>query len=201
MVDDLYRRYLGNTTIGVAYIYCNFQQKDEQTAYDLLASLLKQLAQDQSSLPGSVRDLYDQHQARKTRPSVDEISRALQSVAAMFLRVFIIVDALDECQASSKYRTTLLLEIFGLQAKTKANFFATSRRIPSIERKFKTCLSREILANDEDICRYLDSHMSDLPEFVLKRSDLQEEIKIKIIQAIDGMYVAPFLLRENANNL
>jgi NACHT domain len=201
VVDDLCKRYPGNTTIGLAYIYCNFQQKDGQTAYDLLASLLKQLAHGQSSLPASVKDLYDQHQARKTRPSVDEISRALQSVTAMFLRVFIIVDALDECQASGKCRSTLLLEIFSLQAKTKANFFATSRRIPDIEREFKVYPSREILASDEDVRRYLDSHMSELPEFISKKPDLQEEIKIEIVKVIDGMYVAPFVLRENANNL
>ncbi|KAL6892083.1 ankyrin repeat protein [Trichoderma evansii] len=190
VVDDLCKRFSGNTTIRVVYIYCNFQQKGEQTTYDLLASLLKQLAQDQSSLPGSVKDLYDQHQAKKTRPSIDEISMALQFVAAMFSRVFIIVDALDECQASGQSRSTLLGEIFGLQAKTKANFFATSRRIPEIEREFKGYPSLEILARDEDVHGYLDSHMSELPEFVLKRPDLQKEIKIEIVKAIDGMYVS-----------
>ncbi|KAL7909981.1 hypothetical protein GGI35DRAFT_447561 [Trichoderma velutinum] len=189
VVDDLCKRYTNDTTIGVAYIYCNFQQKGEQTAYDLLANLLKQLAYGQSSLPGSVKELYDRHQAKKTRPSIDEISRALQSVTAIFSRVFIIVDALDECQASSKCRSTLLLEIFNLQAKTKTNFFATSRRIPDIERAFKGYPSLEILASDEDVQTYLESHMSELPGCVLKRLDLQEEIKIKIVKAIDGMFL------------
>ncbi|OPB45095.1 ankyrin repeat protein [Trichoderma guizhouense] len=189
VVDDLCKRYPDDTSIGVAYIYCNFQQKGEQTAYDLLASLLKQLAQGQSSLPGGVKDLYDQHQAKKTRPSIDEISKALQSVAAIFSRVFIIVDALDECQASNKCRSTLLLEIFNLQVKTKTNFFATSRRIPDIERAFKGNPTLEILASDEDVQKYLDSQMSELPGCVLKRPDLQEEIKIKIVRAIDGMFL------------
>ncbi|KAL6692003.1 hypothetical protein J3F84DRAFT_403077 [Trichoderma pleuroticola] len=189
VVDDLCKRYPNDTTIGVAYIYCNFQQKGEQTAYDLLASLLKQLAQGQSSLPGCVKDLYNQHQVKKTRPPIDEISRALQTVAAIFSRVFIVVDALDECQTSSKCRSTLLLEIFNLQAKTKTNFFATSRRIPDIEKAFKGYPSLEILASDEDVQTYLDSQMSEPPGRVLKRLDLQEEIKIKIAKAIDGMFL------------
>ncbi|QYT04235.1 Ankyrin repeat protein [Trichoderma simmonsii] len=189
VVDDLCKRYPHNTTVGIAYIYCSFQQKGEQTAYDLLASLLKQLAQGQSSLPDSVKDLYTQHQAKKTRPSIDEISGALQTVAATFSRVFIVVDALDECQASNKCRSTLLLEIFNLQAKTETNFFATSRRIPDIERAFKGYPSLEILASDEDVQKYLDSQMSELPGCVLKRPDLQEEIKIKIVKAIDGMFL------------
>jgi hypothetical protein len=198
VVDDLCKRYASNATIGVAYIYCNFQQKGQQTAYDLLASLLKQFAQGQSPLSGSIKDLYDQHQAKKTRPSIDEISRALQLVAAMFSKVFIIIDALDECQASGKCRSTLLLEIFNLQAMIKANFFATSRPIPDIEKEFKGYTSLEIFASDEDVHKYLNSHMSELPGCVSKKLDLQEEIKTAIVKTIGGMYVAPFILRENA---
>lgn len=93
------------------------------------------------------------------------------------------------------------MEIFNLQAKTKTNFFATSRRIPDIERAFKGNPTLEILASDEDVQKYLDSQMSELPGCVLKRPDLQEEIKIKIVRAIDGMYVAPIVLREKANYL
>ena len=196
MVDDLCKKYRSNaTTIGIAYVYCNFRRQSEQKADDLLTSLLKQLARDQSPLPVSVKKLYDQHKARETRPSLDEISRVLQSVAAMYSRVFIITDALDECQTSDGCRSRLLSEIFSLQAKTEANFFATSRPTPYIEREFKGCISLEILASDEDIRRYLDGHMSQLPEFVLKRPDLQEEIKTKIAGAAEGMYVPCWLLK------
>jgi hypothetical protein len=38
-------------SIGIAYIYCNFRRQDEQKIDDLLASLLKQLAESQPSLP------------------------------------------------------------------------------------------------------------------------------------------------------
>jgi Cdc6-like AAA superfamily ATPase len=190
VVDDLCKKYHSDTTIiGIAYIYCNFRQQGEQKADDLLTNLLKQLARDQSSLPISVKKLYDQHQARQTRPSLDEISRALQSVAAMYSRVFIIVDALDECQTSNGCRSRLLSEIFSLQAKTEANFFATSRPTPYIEREFRGCISLEILASDEDVRRYVDGQMPQLPRFVSEGPDLQEEIKTKITQSVEGMYV------------
>ncbi|KAH6664496.1 hypothetical protein B0J14DRAFT_523182, partial [Halenospora varia] len=189
VIDDLGKRYSSNTTIGIAYVYCNFRRQGEQKADDLLANLLKQLAQRQPSLPNSVKDLYNQHQVRKTRPSLEEISRALQSVAAMYSRVFVIVDALDECQVSDNSRSRLLSELFSLQAKTKANLFATSRPNHYIEREFKGCISLEILASDEDVRRYLDGHMSQLPAFVLKRPDLQEEIKAKITKAVEGMFL------------
>jgi hypothetical protein len=189
VIDDLLTRHQNDPSIRIAYLYCNFRRSDEQKAKDLLASLLKQLNQERPSLPDSVKGLYGQHKDKRTRPSIDELSRALQSVAAMYSRVFIIVDALDECQTSDGCRSRLLSEIFSLQAKTGANFFATSRPTPHIEREFKECISLQILASDEDVRRYLGGHMPQLPEFVLKRPDLQEEIKAKITGAVEGMYV------------
>jgi hypothetical protein len=80
-------------------------------------------------------------------------------------------------------------EIFNLQAKAGINFFATSRPIPDIEKEFKGYPLYKILASNEDVRRYLDSHMSCLPEFVLKRLDLQEKIKTEITRAVEGMYI------------
>src|ERR1700733_2712272 len=117
VVNDLCNRFRNDMTIGIAYIYCNFRQQDEQKVEDLLASLLKELAQYQPSLLGVVKDLYDRHKDNRTRPSFDDISRALQSVASMYSRVFIVVDALDECQVSNDCRSRFLSEVFNLQTK------------------------------------------------------------------------------------
>lgn len=70
------------------------------------------------------------------------------------------------------------------------NFFATPRSIPDIEKDFKGYPSRKILASDEDVRRYLDGYISQqLPVFILKRPDLQEDIETEIIEAAAGMYV------------
>ena len=187
VVEELTTRFSNDPTIGITYIYCNFWRQDEQKIDDLLASLLKQLAMCQPSLPGSVKDLYDRHKTKRTRPSLDKILRTLQAVATMCSRVFIIVDALDECQVSDGCRSRFISKIFNLQAKTCAKLFTTSRPIPDIEKEFRGCLSREILATDEDVWRYLDGHMSQLPKFALSRPKLQEEIKTEIIRAVEGM--------------
>jgi len=188
VIENLIAMFGNDENVGIAYIYCNFQ--DVQTAEGLLRSLLKQLTQELSSLADCVKHLYNQRSAKQMSPLFNDFSGALQSVAAMYSRVFIIVDALDECQASNGCRSTFLSEIFSLQAKTGVNLFATSRPIPTIERKFEGCLTREILASDEDVCRYLDGHMSQLPAFVLKRPELQDEIKTQITGAVEGMYVS-----------
>ncbi|RYP44941.1 hypothetical protein DL768_008647 [Monosporascus sp. mg162] len=119
VVDELMARFGNDKGTGIAYIYCNFRRQDEQKVEDLFASLLKQLAQGRSSLPDSVKSLHDNYKAKRTRPPSADISVALQSLAAEYSRVFIIVDALDECQASDGCRMKLLSELFSFQANVE----------------------------------------------------------------------------------
>jgi hypothetical protein len=188
VIDDLTTRFPIDQNSGIAYLYFNFRRGEEQMAEDLLASLLKQLAQERSPLPDSVKELYERH--KRTRPPFDEISRVLQSVATEYSRVFIVIDALDECQTSYSCRTRFLKEIFNLQAKSGANVFVTSRFITEIIKKFKGSISLEIRANDNYIRAYLDGHMSSLPSFVSHSPELREGIRNGIVKAADGMYVA-----------
>lgn len=77
VVDHLYTKFQKDTDIGIAYLYCNFRRQDEQKAKELLASLLKQLAQGLPSLPESVKSLYDSHKDKRIEPTFNEISGAL----------------------------------------------------------------------------------------------------------------------------
>ena len=193
-INDLTMRFRGEADIGIAYLYCNFRRQDEQKADDLLASLLKQLSQERASLPDNVKALYERHKDERTRPSFDEISRTLQSVTALFSRVFIIIDALDECRTTDGCRTRLLTTTFLAQAKSRVNIFATSRLLPEVTERFEGSMSLEIRATEEDVRRYLDSCMFRLPAFVGRSPDLQEEIKTGIVLLVKGMWV-PYVLR------
>ena len=134
------------------------------------------------------------HVEKRTRPSLDELSTTLQSVAATYSRVFIIIDALDELQANGRQR--FLSEIFGLQARYRANLFSTSRNIPEITAKFTGSVALEIRASEQDVQRYVEGNISHLPSFVGRSLYLQEEIKSKIVNAVDGMYVGFYGLYE-----
>ncbi|EDN96577.1 hypothetical protein SS1G_01503 [Sclerotinia sclerotiorum 1980 UF-70] len=50
-------------------------------------------------------------------------------------------------------------------------------------------LMLEIRASDQDVKRYLDGHISQLPGYVLRNSELQDGIKSHIIKAVDGMFL------------
>jgi Cdc6-like AAA superfamily ATPase len=191
VVQDLTTHFKNDTTIGIAYLYCNFQRQHEQNLENLLASLLKQLTRGQPSLPGSINSDYEYHKHGQKPLSLREIITAFYSVVSMYSRVFIVIDALDECQVSHSCQKRFLLELFKLQAKCGANMFATSRYLPEITDSFQGSISLEIRATEQDVGRYVDGYIPNLPSFVRRRPDLQEEIKFEIIKAAGGRYVAP----------
>ncbi|KAM0078874.1 hypothetical protein ACKRZS_008740 [Fusarium odoratissimum] len=193
VINNLHTRLSENPNIGVAYIYCNFRQEQEQKINDLLASLVKQLSRGWHSLPESVNSLYGKHKKNATRPLVEELSVTLQYVIELYTKVFIIVDALDECQALDDCRGKLLSEILRYQDRTAVNFFATSRPIPDITKIFQQTLCLEIRATKDDVTLYLEKHIGALRPVIKTNSRLQEQIKIGISDAVDGMFLLAYI--------
>ncbi|PYH68050.1 ankyrin repeat domain-containing protein, partial [Aspergillus vadensis CBS 113365] len=187
VIDDITARFLHDRSIGIAYVYCDFRRRNEQSAEDLITSLLKQLSQCRPSLPDIVRSLYDRHRHRRTRPEFDEISTTLRSVGAMYSRVFIIINALDECQASDDCRMRFIKEILNFQATCGGNTFATSRFIPQITERFNNCMTLEIRAHDQDVQEYLRSRILQCESRLL--ASHSEEIQTEITKAVDGMFL------------
>ena len=192
VINDLHERFRGDSTIGIAYIYFNFRRQDEQKPDGIFASLLRQLSQERPLLVDSVKALYAYHKEKRTRPSLGEILGVLQSVATTYSKVFIVIDALDECPISDGSRQRLLSSLFNLQIKCGINLLATSRHILSIKEEFEGKTMLEIRASEADVRRYLEGHMFRLPGFVVRNPELQEEIKTGIVKAVDGMYEVHF---------
>jgi hypothetical protein len=188
-IHHLHNIFGNDPAIGIAYLYCSYQQQHEQKPADLIANLLKQFIQGQLSLPEIVQNLYSRHKPKQTRPSLGELLSALHHITASYTRTFIIIDALDECQVSYGGYEIFLREIFSLQVKARVNIFATSRFIQEIEAKSDQSIRLEIRANNTDVQKYLDERLQNFPSWVLKDHSLQAEIKSKITKAVDGMYV------------
>jgi 5'(3')-deoxyribonucleotidase len=190
VVDYLWTEFQNDTNIGIAYLYCNYRQQQEQKVEDLLSSLLKQLAQEQLSVYADVKNLYKCYRTKRIRPSFDEIVKVLHSTIQLYSRVFIIIDALDEYNVSNKGLNRLLSEVFSLQAQAQVNFFATSRFVPEVMIKFGGCVSKEIRAESEDVLRYVDGRIPQLLRSqISKYPDLQNAIRREVVKAVDGMYV------------
>jgi hypothetical protein len=193
VVDHLQTKYKGSS---IAYLYCNVGRQDQQTPESLFRSILKQLVWNQSPLPKSVKDLYYRHKDKQSPPELGEILDVLQSIISPDSRTFIIIDALDECQNHDGCRDNALSELFDLQAKTTVNVLATSRPMQEIEEKFEErSVLLEISARNEDVEKYLDSHMSRLPLLDEKNQDVlketkekfRREVKTNIVEVVNGV--------------
>jgi len=190
VVEHLWTIFQKHTSVGIAYLYCNFQRQHEQKPADLLMSLLKQLVQERNPMPETIRSLYNHHKDKRSRPLLGEILKELHSVVRLYSKVFIIVDALDECHASNDGRSQFLRNLFNLQSQAHANIFATSRFIPEIESQFERCIRKEIRAQHDDILTYLDGRIPQLLRSqISKYPDLQDMIRSEVVNAVDGMYV------------
>jgi len=175
----------GNDGIGVTYLFCSYKAQADQTVPSLLAALLKQLVQNRLDIAPVVTQMYDEHSNRKSRPSMDEIIRALQSVCSKYSAVYIVVDALDEC--ASKTRNQLIDKVCELQARMDVRLLFTSRHIPEIRQKFQCNPTLEVRASEEDVGRYIQSRINDLPSCIQCDKDLQGIVRSEIIEAVDGM--------------
>jgi hypothetical protein len=180
---------------GVAYVYCNYKVREEQEVSRMLAVILKQLAQAQPSLVGHVERLHKQHADRRTRPSPDEIFSALQNVLAHYSTIYIVVDALDECQDSDNTRHQFLAKLHDLQTERDVRLMATSRFIPEIVNWFNKALKLEVQASKEDVKRFVAGQICRLPKCIQRDPTLQKIVQEKIVEAVDGMYALPSKLK------
>jgi hypothetical protein len=155
------------------------------TSY-FLAALLKQLVQSQSAMNEQILSLYEQHRSRGSRPSLQEISAALEAVLKSFSAVYIVVDALDECPKDGT-RHQLLTKFRDLQSQTGLRLMVTSRFIPDIEFEFRLTPTLEIRANFADVTRFVKGQIYRLPTCIQRDDQLQIVVANKISNAVDGM--------------
>ena len=119
-----------------------------------------------------MKTFYDRYKDKRTQPLLSEILGILQTIAAVYSRVFIIVDILDKYQISDSYRQRFLSGLFNLQVIYRANLFTMLRLISSIEKEFKGNSKLEIRASEEDVRRYLKGYIFRLPGFIVQSLEL-----------------------------
>ncbi|KAL6699043.1 hypothetical protein J3F84DRAFT_393463 [Trichoderma pleuroticola] len=188
-INHLSSKFRGNSAIGVAYVYFNYNRQEDQDFQKLLASLLKQLAGGCHPLPDSTKELYNEHLKKRTRASLEELKTDFKCVVAKYSKVFIILDALDECQF---FELNLLLSgLVELQKEHRLRLLATSRPIPEIMDLFNNSnvAKLQIRAETSDVNTYIEAHMDKLSRVTRRNPVLRGEIKADISEAVDGMFL------------
>ncbi|KAJ7303833.1 ankyrin repeat-containing domain protein, partial [Mycena albidolilacea] len=188
VVKHLSDEYENNKEIGVACIYLNHKDVDDQTPSKLLAALWRQLVHGRD-VGFIAKKLYQQHREKRTMPSLEEVVHMLSSSLKELSKVFIIVDAVDEYPELQ--RGILLKHLAAIGSNV--NLMITSR--PNISLKlfsFPNLETLDIHATKEDLQRYIDAQIDSSPRLhvhVKALPKLREEIHAKIIGSVGGMFL------------
>lgn len=168
--------------VRIGFIY--FNHKENPSAVDLLGSLLKQLLQQGTEISPAVHDLYAKHVKRNTRPSLTEISDCLVSESRAVSRVYMVVDALDECPVDGDIKDEVLSV---LRKLPNLHLLVTSRPSVDISSHFDV-VQLDIRANNDDMKAFIRNRLEknrSLQRYVHR--DFKDTLIHKVVGKSDGM--------------
>jgi len=177
--------------IAIAMFYCDFRDQQKQTATNIIGAILKQLL-----VRGEVlEDVQSAFQKAKKEVGgrglrLPDMVQMLKQALATLPRVFICIDALDEC--IPKHLLELLGSLKGiLHESHKTRIFFTGR--PQVETEiakyFITGIIIPINPKTHDIERYLEKKLEMDTECDAMSDSLRADILRIIPQRISGMCV------------
>lgn len=140
----------------------------------------------------SSSNFYEYHHSRRMHPKGGELKKVLQSEFRRYSDVFVIVDALDECL--ERDRAYLITELQSLASNT--HLMVTSRPLLSIEPYFQGMTCLQIMADDEDLRKFIRRRILRDLRLDLNVSGtqaLQESILKEVVSKAKGMYVYPII--------
>lgn len=161
-----------------------------QTASNLIACLARQLVGWPQRLPLQLERLYKELESQRRRPSLEELQNLLVNLCNQRRRTFVVVDALDECEAMQQRRH--FLPILKSLPHGSTRLFVTSRpNNEDIRHVFQTAPQIEIVAPGSEIRRFVTEKMKERHEFMDRVTPaLRNEIIATISARASGMYVS-----------
>ncbi|KAJ3498858.1 hypothetical protein NLG97_g794 [Lecanicillium saksenae] len=177
------------TATPLAYLYFDYQDLTSQDPLAVLTSILRQLLEQLPELPMSVQEFYQGRDKRQGR-EITEYKRLLQEVAQVSKTIFILFDALDECD-DIQYMLQLIEK---LAQVGNCRLMVTSRphvyeRVP-ISRGYSTI---RIEAHDEDIRRYVLEQFQNADIYQTADETFVEQLVAKLTRSASGMFLLPVL--------
>ena len=146
---------------GVAFIYCDYRDRNIQTINNLTSSLILQPMQDTDSFPPSVWKFRQQCRSRHRDPTLEEKLALLKEVTQRLSKIFIIVDALDEYSEADEQDDDHgypFLEALQ-EISHNVHLMVTARPFAFLKKTFQGAFCTEISASIDDLRLYAQSRM------------------------------------------
>ena len=173
----------------MAYFYFDFSDSEKQRSENLIRSLITQLSFQASSCPDSLATLYSQNQNGQRHPTIQSLMMTLKDIVIGFERVYVILDALDECEDREEL-VALIKEIHDWKLG-KLNMLATSRAERDIEDGIGPLVSARINLQSSQVNADIQIHIRERLENDTKlkkwSAKVHGEIEAVLMEGAHGM--------------
>jgi len=188
VIDSLCDR-AGEENIAVAGLYCDFLAQQEQTISSIMGVILRQLV-GRGGIPDYLRAAFERGQKEfgGRGPRLVDLMRMLRSAIPSLPRVFICLDALDECLP--KYLPELLESLGDIVRECpRTKIFLTGRPHVRevVQRYFSKAVVIPISPNPDDIRNYVEMRLDRDTELEAMTNDLRAEIVEAVLKYISDM--------------
>lgn len=190
-IEDIRTESQHAPDIGQAIFYFSFSDTYKQTYQNLIHSLVAQLGWREPAL-SSLKEAYEHVQQRQ--PRLDELQKILISSISSYDRVFLHLDALDECPEKDETRQNVLDGVADiLEEAPNIQILVTSRDLPDVR-----CFMQELDADmlpiaaervNADIQKYVSTQLSQGRKLSRLSSASKTLIEETLARKSDGMYV------------
>lgn len=141
-------------------MYFDYGEQKHQTYEKLLADLLSQLIRLRDGVTLEVEEVYKSWTVKGIPPGADEYIAMIKSEIETFTKVFIVVDALDECSDESPEYTAVSFVKALDQLPKKAHILFTSRPMTTIHDRIKADKKIPVRTNVKDLSAYFENRIN-----------------------------------------
>ena len=184
----------GEENIAVTNFYCDFLSQQEQTINNIVGAILKQIV-GRGEIAKDLRHVFQK--AKKEMGGrglrLADLMKMLRTTIASLPRVFICIDALDECLPKCLPELLESLRDIICDSPSTRIFFTGRPHVKEdIQRYFTKAVVIPISPNMGDIRNYLEMKLGRDAEPEAMSNDLRADIVRVILEKISDMCVGPF---------
>ena len=182
LVIDWLCDQVGKRDIAVAGLYCDYLAQEQQSATNMLGTILKQILE-RDGIPESLREVFRAGKRGFGGRAVQlrDLVEILKTTIASLPEVFICIDGLDECLPKNRRELLESLRDIMRTSPTARVFLSGRPHIQDeIEGYFAEAIMIAVIPTIEDIERYLEKRLDKDPT----PSAMDETLRAKIMRVI-----------------
>lgn len=185
-----------DTPFAIAYHYLDFKDDRSQDPATIFGTLVKELYLKLPSTemhPGiqSLYNLsYDKTTGRAEKPSWEDLIELLTQIAALFPRILLVVEALDEAAQETQEKILCpTLKHTALQEGLRIATLVTGRNEVTMEQAFRGLpdINLEPDRMSQDITRYTEAEVRRRPSLAALDIGTQEQVIKRVVKGAHGM--------------